>query len=88
MQLEFDLAASLVIFPLSRRRGVVLEAASTIIREDDEGAARYWRQLIRDLTDPLLVAGIPRHVVQAEAVRFSDAVQQEIWRIGQVGGAL
>lgn len=82
-----DTSSSVVLFPLSRRQGVVLEAANTIISASDADAAKYWRSLIRSLTDPLLAAGVPFDEVQAEARRFSDTVQREIWRIGQIGGA-
>lgn len=81
-----DTPSSVVLFPLYFRQGVVFEAANTIISSSDADAAKYWRSLIRSLTDPLLAAGVPHEVVKAEAKNFSDTVQQEIWQIGQVGG--
>tara|TARA_R110002020_G_scaffold6361_15_gene26908 strand:+ start:317 stop:586 length:270 start_codon:yes stop_codon:yes gene_type:complete len=87
MQLEFDLRAEVLSFPFSRRRALVREAAERISVEADENIDGYWNALIRSLTDPLLFAGVPRSLVQAEANRFRDAVQAEIWRTGgNVGG--
>ena len=87
MQLELELKAAVLAFPFSQRSKLVREAAATISREADENIDRYWNALIRSLTDPLLFAGVPRPQVQAEANRFRDAVQAEIWRTGgNVGG--
>ncbi len=88
MQLELDLKTSVLAFPFSRRTKLIREAAATISRESEANGVRYWNALNRTLTAPLLRAGVPQDQVQAEANRFRDAVQAEIWRTdGHIGGA-
>ncbi|MCY0094607.1 DUF6074 family protein [Hoeflea ulvae] len=87
MQLELDLAARVIHFPFSRRRDLVRDTAEMILREEEDEAVRQWDALIRSLTFPLLIAGVPHEEVRAEMHRFHDAVQAEFSRYdGNVGG--
>lgn len=91
MQLELHLTATMIAFPLARQRRRVIEVARFILDNDDTKAVPYWRGVVRDLSHPLLVAGVPRPQVEAEVRRFHDAVQDAMVILdrgcGQIGGA-
>lgn len=86
MQLELRLDATILPFPIARRRRLVEQVAQTILRENDDEGLRFWKSTIRSLTDPMLVAGIERWRVERQARDFHDAVQAVMWRTGDRSG--
>lgn len=91
MQLELDLQATVIAFPLTRRRQLVMDTARFILFNDDAKAVPHWRSVVRDLSQSLIAAGVPRPQVEAEVRRFHDAVQDAMVILdrggGQIGGA-
>ncbi|OHV87922.1 DUF6074 family protein [Mesorhizobium sp. ORS 3428] len=84
-QLELDLRAKILVFPVARCLAEVRQVARRLdaIRDVAEAKA-YWRGVVADLDRRLSSHGLTRDQINVELWGFFDAVQMEMLR--QYGG--
>ncbi|OHV67906.1 hypothetical protein LCM4576_23605 [Mesorhizobium sp. LCM 4576] len=83
-QLELDLRAKVLTFPLSRQAAEVREVARRLDATHGDDAKTYWRSVVADLDRRLSAHGLAREQIDRELWAFFDAVQMEMLR--QYGG--
>jgi hypothetical protein len=73
-QLEFNLDAKVLVFPIARRRDLVNMAAHALMSRTKAAGARWWRSHIAELAAPLLFSGMGADAT-SEAI---DAYAREV----------
>ena len=81
------MTATVLPFPLARRRAYVLRQAAQIARCSPQGAAGYLRNQMAVQRDSLLCKGIDADAVD-QALRDAErAIRSEAFRLQRTGGA-
>ncbi|UVK40734.1 hypothetical protein LHFGNBLO_002246 [Mesorhizobium sp. AR10] len=80
MQLELDLRAKLLAFPLLRQAAEVRQVARRLDAIHGVEAGAYWRSVVEDLDRRLSSFGLAREQIDIELWAFFDAVQTELLR--------
>ncbi|WP_163265612.1 DUF6074 family protein [Chelativorans alearense] len=80
MQLELDLKAQVLGFPLARRVATVKHVARTLDMKHGSGATAYWRSIIASEQRHLSSIGLSEDEIDRQLLEFFDAVQMEIFR--------
>jgi Family of unknown function (DUF6074) len=66
-------------FPLSRRRTLIVRAATNLIsRKTQNGREKYWGRLVHDLARELRRYGASAAEVEAQLLAFHQAVGHEV----------
>lgn len=84
MQLELNLQAKILAFPLSRQMAEVRRVARELDAVRDAAAAAYWRGVVAELDRQLSSQGLTRAQIDVELWAFFEAVQMEM--LSQHGG--
>lgn len=74
-------SAEIVMFPLTRRRALIRDAAARMLCMTDREVVAYWGALAREVGDPLFAAGIARDVVREQVSDLYGAVAGEVAKI-------
>lgn len=69
-------------FPLAANVGKVRRVAEVLDNKHGKAADAYWRRTVQPMADRLTKAGVSQAEVDRQIVQFTDAVQQELNRLG------
>lgn len=76
---EQPASATLMAFPLARRRKLVVKAASDLLsRKTQEGREKFWARLVQRLTSELRRCGTAPADIEAQLMAFHRAVGGEV----------
>lgn len=77
-QLELDLRARVLAFPIARNARQVKAIADRLDVLQGEDAAAYWREVVTTTRAELVALGLGREEIDRQVIDLFDAVQEAL----------
>ena len=78
---------AITLFPLTRRLDLIADIAGEMARRSPAAADRYFLGRVEILWDEYEATGVDCVVLEAEFLKFVEAVRSELWRTINSGRA-